>query len=73
MSDKEAIGVGVAFAFWGALLLMLNKPLSQAYREFWPDRFGTHNSDRGWHRKQLIVIAVLLLIFGVATLISGLI
>ncbi len=73
MSDKEAIGIGIAFAFWGALLLMLNKPLSQAYREFWPNRFGAHNKDRGWHRRQLIVVATLLLIFGVAALVSGLI
>jgi len=73
MSDKGAVGIGIAFAFWGALLLMLNKPLSQAYREVWPNRFGAQNKDGGWHRRQLIVIGTLLLIFGVATFVSGLI
>ncbi len=72
MSDKSAVGVGVAFIIWGALLFMLNRPLGEAYRELWPNKYGEANKDRGWHRKELILIAVFLLVFGVAALVTRL-
>lgn len=70
MNGNEHIGIGVAFISWATILLVFNKPLSRAYKEVWPNKFGSSNRDKGWHRLELLFVASLLLIFGIASLVG---
>jgi hypothetical protein len=68
MNGKEHIGFGIVFVSWATILFVFNRPLSQAYREVWPNKFGSSNRDKGWHRVELLIAASLLLVFGIASL-----
>lgn len=71
MDGKEAIGIGVALSSWSVLLLFFNQPLSRAYEEVWPKKFGGWNRGKGWHVRELLLVASILLIVGVVILIRG--
>jgi hypothetical protein len=73
MSSTETVGIGIVLVAWATVLLVFNKSLSKAYREVWPNKFGSWNRDRGWHRWELLSVASIRLIVGALFLIRGLI
>jgi hypothetical protein len=70
MNGKEHIGIGVFCISWATVLFVFNRPLSQAYREVWPNKFGSSNRDKGWHRLELLIAASLLLVVGIANFVA---